>query len=63
MDKNYGVIILISNNFILKRPRVADFAGIIKIAATFIKITLKDSKVKMIRNCAFKCNLYMYFFI
>ena len=63
MDKNYDVIILISNNFILKRPRVADFAGIIKIAATFIKITLKDSKVKMIRNCAFKCNLYMYFFI
>ena len=33
------------NVFILRRPsRVANFADVVKIASTFIKITLKDSK-------------------
>ena len=32
------------NNFILRRPRVAFFPDIIKIATTFIKTIFKDSK-------------------
>ena len=31
------------NTFILRRPKVANFADIIKIATTLIKATLKDS--------------------
>ena len=30
--------------FVLRRPRVDNFADIIEIETTFIKITLKDSK-------------------
>ena len=49
---------------LLRRPRVADFADIIKIATILIKTTFKDSsKVKRIRNCVLKCNLYLYFLI
>ena len=33
---------LFKNTFILRRPRVANFADIIKIATMFIKATLKD---------------------
>ena len=44
MGRNYDVMIFISKTFILRRPRVADFADIIKIAITLIKATLKDSK-------------------
>ena len=36
MDKNYDVI---SNTFLLRRPRVASFADIIKIMNMFIKTT------------------------
>ena len=39
--QNYDIITC--NIFILKRPRVANFADIIKIAATFIKTIIKDS--------------------
>ena len=39
MYGNYDVII-----FILRRPRVANFAEIIKIATRFIKTTFKDLK-------------------
>ena len=47
MDRCYDVIILLN----LRRPRVSDFADIIKIVATFVKKTLKDSKkVKRIKN-------------
>ena len=46
MDRYYDVI-----NFISKRPRVANFADIIKIVTIFIKTTFKDSKTfKRIRN-------------
>ena len=59
MDKNYDVI-----TFILRRPRVANFADIIKIANKFIETTLQDSKkVKRIRDYVLNCNLYLYFLI
>ena len=35
---------LFQNIFVLSRPRVVDFADIIKIATTFVKTTYKDSK-------------------
>ena len=48
MDISYEVITLFQNTFILRRPRVAIIADIIKIK-TFIKIFFKDSrKVKRI---------------
>ena len=41
--------------FILRRPRVANFADIIKIATISIRTTIKDSnKVKENRNYALK---------
>ena len=47
----YVVITFTSNSFILRRPRVANFVDIIKIAIMFIIATFKDSKnVKGIRN-------------
>ena len=62
MDRNYWP--LFWNTFILGRPGLADFADVIKIATTFIKTTLKDSKkIQRIRHYLFKCNLYLYFFI
>ena len=55
---------LFQNTFILRRPRVAIFADIIKIVTIFIKAILKGSKeVKRIRNYLSKCNLYLYFLI
>ena len=57
MDRNYGVVTLI-----LRRPRVANFAHIIKIVTIFFRTFFKDSKkVKRIRNYLPKCNLYLYF--
>ena len=44
MDRNYKVIIIFQNTFILRRPRVANFAEIIKVSTMFIKTTFKDSK-------------------
>ena len=42
---------LFQSTFILRRPRVASFADIIKIETKFNKTTLKNSrKVKRIRN-------------
>ena len=35
---------LFQTTFILRRPRVANFADIIETAAMFIKITFKNSK-------------------
>ena len=43
MNKNYDVITFISKYLILRRPRVVNFAGIVKIAAIFIKTTFKDT--------------------
>ena len=55
---------LFQDTFIIRRPRTANFADIIKVAIIFIKTTLKDSKkVKRIRNYELKCNLYSYFLI
>ena len=67
MDRNCDVIPLFQKTFVLRRPRVAKFADIIKIAAMFIKITFEDSKkvnyASKIRNYALKRNLYLYFLI
>ena len=52
------------NIFILKRPRAAIFADIIKIITIIIKTIFKDSKkIKRIRHYESKCNLYLYFLI
>ena len=57
MGRNYDAI-----TFILRRPRVSNFADIIKITTMFIKAIFKDSKkVKVNRNYALKCNLHLYF--
>ena len=48
------------NTFILRRPRVDNFTGIIKIATMLIETTFSDSnKIKRIRNYVLKCNLYL----
>ena len=44
MDKNYDVLTFFPNTFILREPRVANFAEIIKIATMFVETTFKDSK-------------------
>ena len=54
---------MLKNTFILRKPRVANFADI-KITTKFIKKNLKDSnKVKRIRSYVLKCNLYLRFHI
>ena len=59
MGRNYDFI-----TFILRKPRVANFVDIIKVATMFINPNFKDSKkVKRIRNHKLKCNLYLYFLI
>ena len=65
MDRSYGVITFISNNFILRRPRVAIFADIIKIVTMFINKSIfkYSTKIKGIRNYVPKCNLYLHFLI
>ena len=42
MDINYDVIIFISSAFILRKPRVAIFADIIRIVIMYIKAIFKD---------------------
>ena len=62
MDRNYVVINLFQNTFILRRFRAANFANIVKIATMLIKTTSKDSvKVKGIGNYVLKCNVYLRF--
>ena len=64
MGKNDDVISFFQKIFILRRPRVAIFADIIKILTTFIKTILKDSrKVRRIRSYVSEWNLYLYFLI
>ena len=41
MDRNCDVKPLFQNTFVLRSPRVANFADIIKIVAMFIKKTQK----------------------
>ena len=58
MYRLYEITTFFQNTFILRRPRVASFADIIKIAIIFIKESLKDSsKVKRIGNYVLKCDL------
>ena len=64
MDRNYDAINLFQNTYILRMPRVTIFADIMKFVIMFIKIIFKDSKrVKRIKNCVSKYNLYLYFLI
>ena len=44
MDKKYDVITLLSNNFILRRPKVANFPDTFKIATMLVKTSLKIHK-------------------
>ena len=43
MDLNHDIITLFKKTFFLGRPRVSNFAGIIKIATRFIKTIFKGS--------------------
>ena len=64
MDIKYDVISLFQNIFLLRSPRVAIFADMIKIGTMFIKEIPKDSKqVKRTRNYVLICSLYLYFLI
>ena len=55
---------LFQESFILRRPKVANFDEIIKIATILIKTIFKDLiKVKKIRNYESKFNLYLGFLI
>ena len=55
---------LFQNIFILRRPKVTNFADIIKIKIIFIKKTFEGSKiVKRMRNRHLKCNLHLYYLI
>ena len=51
---------IFQNTFILRRPKIANFAGIIKIVTMIVKT---KKKVKKIRIYVPKCNLYLYFLI
>ena len=62
MNKNYDVItFILQNTIILKKPRAANFVGIIKIATLFIKTTCKD--LKKLKELEIRCNLYPYLMI
>ena len=64
MDRNYEVIIFLSNTFFLRRSWVANFPDMINIATICIKTTFKISKkAERFRNYVLKCDLYLYLFI
>ena len=64
MKRNYGVVNFISKYRFLRRPRVANFVDIIKVATMFIKTTFKDLKnVKRFRKYVLKCNQFLYFWM
>ena len=48
MERNYDAITFIQKYlyFILRKPRAANFADIIKIATTLFKTTLTQTKLK-----------------
>ena len=61
MDKDYDVITFTSKCFYLRRPIVANFAGIFKTAIILIKTNINDSlKVIRIRNYGLKCSFYLF---
>ena len=47
MHRDYEIVPLLQNTFILRRLRVANSVDIIKIATIIIKTTVKDSKVRI----------------
>ena len=64
MDRNYDVITIISNTFILRRPRVADFADTkietMSIKKILINLNWKDSnELKRVRDYVLKYHLYL----
>ena len=63
-DRNYDIITFIAEYCHFKKVWGSHFTEIIKIITKFIKKIFKDSrKVKRIRDCVSKCNLYLYFLI
>ena len=61
-DKNCDIKTFFQNTVILKRPGVANFADIIKVAIILVKITLKNSiKVKRVTDYTLKYNFYLYY--
>ena len=64
MGRNYDVITFVSKYHFFRRPSVANFAEIIKIAVMFFKTTFKDpEKVKKIRNYVLKCMISITVFL
>ena len=62
MDRNYDVITLFQNTFILRRPRVASFADIIKIVIMFIKKkSLKTQKSQKYQKLCTKMQSILVF--
>ena len=58
MERSYKVITFLKNGPILRKPRVTNFADIIKIANLYIIKNFKESKkVKRVRNYELKFNL------
>ena len=56
--------ILFKSIFLLRTPRVVNFADNIKIAPMFVKKTFENAeRFKMIINFVLKCNIYLYFLI
>ena len=52
---------LFQNTYILRSPKVATFADIIRITTMFIETTFNDSeKVKRIRNYMLKYDRYLF---
>ena len=52
--------LLFQNSFVLRRPRVAIFAGIIKIITMFIKTIFKDSKKLKELEIMYHNAIYIY---
>ena len=66
MDTNYLSDIispLFQNIFILRKPRVADSAYIIKIVIMFMTTNFKDLGLEKNKIYGLKCNLYLYFLV
>ena len=55
---------LFENSFILRRPKVSNFAGLTKIATRLIETTFQIwKKVKRIQHYVLKSNLSLYLLI
>ena len=58
MNRNYDVINFISKYFCFKKPRVASFADIVKVATMVIKTTF-NKKVKEL-DTMYQKTVYLY---